>query len=366
MKPPIRSLLIFLTLIVVSLLAFSAQGAKRKKSAALAPSPSPSPAAVNAASLPNCTSPGVLVLSDPANDQLGNQGGQNQQLDFTAIYFAELGTDSHTLTVTMKVQNLSGTLTPNATWQVYLNVNDTTGTLRTIFVNMNTTDNPPNAAFNFGYNSSVGGTGNDTSQGTPGVVTGSFSTDGTITIIAPKSAFGSPQPGDLLGAIGGRTLTGDTSNCATDLPPCTLESKLERSNAFVDHTFVKAQSDNSYPAATYTLAGNVPLVTVTASPTQIHETQSSVYTISISQSMSVPLNIRFSMGGNAIQKTDYTLSSQNVVVIPAGKTSATVTLNSLEEVDPVDEPNSTAILKLQPGTNYAVGTPSSATVTILP
>jgi len=182
MKPPIRSLLVFLTLVVISVLAFNAQAAKKRKSAPPAPVASPSAPAVNTASLPNCTSPGVLVLSDPGNDQLGNQAGQNQQLDFTAIYFAELGTDSHTLTVTMKVQNLSGTLTPNATWQVYLNVQDTTGTLRTIFVNMNTTDNPPNAAFNFGYNSSVGGTGNDTSQGTPGVVTGSFAADGTITI----------------------------------------------------------------------------------------------------------------------------------------------------------------------------------------
>ncbi|HKP93101.1 MAG TPA: PKD domain-containing protein, partial [Chthoniobacterales bacterium] len=34
--------------------------------------------------------------------------------------------------------------------------------------------------------------------------------------------------------------------------------KLERSNTFIDHTFVKAQTDNSYPAATYTVAGNIP------------------------------------------------------------------------------------------------------------
>ena len=81
-----------------------------------------------------------------------------------------------------------------------------------------------------------------------------FDPDGTITIIAPKIAFGpqtpsptAPAVGDLLGAVGGRTLTGDTPQT----------NKLERSNAFADHTFVKAQSDNSYPAATYTVAGNV-------------------------------------------------------------------------------------------------------------
>jgi len=49
-----------------------------------------------------------------------------------------------------------------------------------------------------------------------------------------------------LGAIGGKTITGDT--------PAT--NTLERSTTFVDHTFVKGNSDNSYPAATYMVAGN--------------------------------------------------------------------------------------------------------------
>ncbi len=75
-----------------------------------------------------------------------------------------------------------------------------------------------------------------------------YNADGTITIIIPKSAVGNPQPGDLLGAVNGRTFTADV--------PGTAESKLERSNLFVDHTFVKAQTDNSYPAATYMINGN--------------------------------------------------------------------------------------------------------------
>ncbi|MFS8084754.1 MAG: hypothetical protein ACMG6H_03925, partial [Acidobacteriota bacterium] len=75
-----------------------------------------------------------------------------------------------------------------------------------------------------------------------------FTADGTITIYVPKWAFGNPQPGDLLGAVNGRTFTADI--------PGSAESRLERSNLFVDHTFVKAQTDNSYPAATYTIAGN--------------------------------------------------------------------------------------------------------------
>jgi len=75
----------------------------------------------------------------------------------------------------------------------------------------------------------------------------SFNADGTITLIVPKSAVGSPQPGDLLGAVNGRTFTGDT----------TETQNLERSTLLVDHTFVKAQRDNGHPAATYSLVGNV-------------------------------------------------------------------------------------------------------------
>ena len=85
--------------------------------------------------------------------------------------------------------------------------------------------------------------------------TSQYSTDGTITIFVPKTAFGrqipgptAPELGSILGAVGGRTLTADT--------PGSPESKLERSNAFVDHTFIKAQQDSGYPAATYTVAGN--------------------------------------------------------------------------------------------------------------
>jgi hypothetical protein len=75
----------------------------------------------------------------------------------------------------------------------------------------------------------------------------SFNADGTITLIVPKSAVGSPAPGDLLGAVNGRTFTGDTPET----------QNLERSTLLVDHTFVKGQRDNGHPAATYTVIGNV-------------------------------------------------------------------------------------------------------------
>jgi hypothetical protein len=97
-------------------------------------------------------------------------------------------------------------------------------------------------------------------DGLPG---SNFNADGTITIYVPKTAFGFQHPvptappiGTLFGGVNGRTITGDTSDCAAEIVAvCTPNSRLERSNAFVDHTFAKAQSDNGFPAATYTVLG---------------------------------------------------------------------------------------------------------------
>src|SRR6202040_232681 len=79
-----------------------------------------------------------------------------------------------------------------------------------------------------------------------GTAVGTATSDGLITITIPKSAIGNPQPGDLLGAVNGRTFSGDTPET----------QNLERSNLLLDHTFVKAQRDNGRPAATYLVTGN--------------------------------------------------------------------------------------------------------------
>jgi hypothetical protein len=72
---------------------------------------------------------------------------------------------------------------------------------------------------------------------------GTADANGLITILIDKSKVGNPQTGDILGAINGRTY--NSSGTA------------ERSTLLVDHTFVKGNTDNSYPPATYTLVGNV-------------------------------------------------------------------------------------------------------------
>jgi hypothetical protein len=146
----------------------------------------------------------------------------------------------------LKVGNLL-TLPPNSRWRVVWNSVSTPD--EQYFVGM-TTDQNSVPSFEYGtmptLSEVVLGIPTEHPIGAPDAGS-NYNSDGTITIYIDKSKVGSPQPGDLLGAVNGRTFnTGDT-------PPETLE----RSNELIDHTFVKGNTDNSYPVATYTVTGNV-------------------------------------------------------------------------------------------------------------
>jgi hypothetical protein len=145
----------------------------------------------------------------------------------------------------MKVGNLL-TVPPNSRWRMVWN--SVASPDEQFYVGM-TTDQNSIVSFEYGTlaTASLVVLGVPTENPLGAADAGSnYNSDGTITIFIAKSKVGSPQPGDLLGAVNGRTFnSGDT-------PPMTLE----RSNLLVDHTFVKGNTDNSYPAATYTIVGN--------------------------------------------------------------------------------------------------------------
>ena len=69
------------------------------------------------------------------------------------------------------------------------------------------------------------------------------------------------------------------------------------------------------------------------------------------------------MSGTATLGADYTLSgTSGQVTIRAGASSANVNLNAKR--DHTTEGTETAIMTLQPGSGYQVGSPSQATVSI--
>jgi len=297
----------------------------------------------------------IIHQNDPTHPESA-AASANPQLAIDYIAVGEPAGAANNFMFKMKVTNLS-TIPPNSRWRMVWDSFASPG--QQFFVGMRS-DASSTVTFEYGTIATavvglVVGVPSETLVGAP-LPASNFAPDGTITIFLPKSAVGNPQPGDLLGAVNGRTFTGDTPET----------KNLERSTALIDHTFVKAQTDNAYPPATYVVLGNPPSVTVTASPTQIQEGQTATYTISCSPAPSKPLAIAIKMSGTAGQGPgmDYTLSPFGKFTIPAGQTSTSVTLTSLAG-DPQSNTSETAIMTLQPGKGYCPGTPKSATVTIV-
>ena len=113
------------------------------------------------------------------------------------------------------------------------------------------------------------------------------------------------------------------------------------------------------------LNDDVPSVTVSVSPAAVAEdgAPNLIYTFTLNQANpGSATSINFTIGGTAANGTDYaTIASP--LVIPAGNTTGTVTVNPTADTN--IEADETVTLTLAAGAGYTVGVPNSATGTIL-
>ena len=79
-------------------------------------------------------------------------------------------------------------------------------------------------------------------------------------------------------------------------------------------------------------------------------------------STTTALTVDFALGGTATSGSDYSAAPASPLTIPAGATSATITVTPID--DSVVESAETVVATLIAGTGYEIGTPSTATVTI--
>lgn len=114
---------------------------------------------------------------------------------------------------------------------------------------------------------------------------------------------------------------------------------------------------------TTTSCSPTPVVTVTATDPTATENPMTTGTFLIARtgSTAADLPVTYSVGGTATVGADHTLGA-GTVVIPAGSTSRTLTLFPLD--DTLVESDETVAVTIQPQSQYTIGTPSSATVTI--
>src|SRR5688572_11516870 len=115
--------------------------------------------------------------------------------------------------------------------------------------------------------------------------------------------------------------------------------------------------------ATVTIQDNVHVLTVVATDANASEAGSDpgTFTITRTGDPALALNVSYSLGGSATNGVDFNTLNGSVT-FPAGAPSTTVTVTPINDATP--EGPETVILTLTDTTNYVLGSPNSATVTI--
>ncbi len=110
------------------------------------------------------------------------------------------------------------------------------------------------------------------------------------------------------------------------------------------------------------IAGVVEAFDLPGSPSvSIIANQSGVFTFTLSAAQTTDITVNFTVSGTAVAGADYT-SIGTSINIPANQASATLMVTPLPAS--AQKPNTTVVVSLATGANYAVGAPSSDTVTL--
>jgi hypothetical protein len=149
----------------------------------------------------------------------------------------------------------------------------------------------------------------------------------------------------------GEALTGLA--CATTYHYRAIASNVNGTTPGADVTFSTASCSTT-----------LPTVTVTAiDPTATEQPMTSgEFLIQRTGSTSSALSVMYSVTGTATVGMDHTLASGSIT-IPAGSSSFTLTVFPTD--DQLVEPDETVVVTLQPQSQYLLGSPSNATVTIV-
>ncbi|PPT95983.1 autotransporter outer membrane beta-barrel domain-containing protein [Xanthomonas arboricola pv. arracaciae] len=118
-------------------------------------------------------------------------------------------------------------------------------------------------------------------------------------------------------------------------------------------------------SATATIVNDdFPNASIAVAPSSVAEDGAGnlIYTVTLDQAAPSAVSVAFSVGGTATSGTDYAAVS-SPLVINAGQTTGTITINPT--ADSTIEPDETVVISLAAGSGYNVGSPNSATGTIL-
>lgn len=197
----------------------------------------------------------------------------------------------------------------------------------------------------------------------PGAFTISLASAPTGSVTIGYTLTGTALSGDYAATTGSVTITGPATAATVVITPVT-DALLEGTESVT----LTLQTGTGYrvgtPASGSLQIADMPTATVTATDGSAAETgpDSATFTFSVANPAAGSVTINYSLSGTAGSSADY-IALSGIVTITSPATTATITLTPL--ADTLSEGQETVTVTIVSGTGYAVGTPASATATIV-
>jgi len=273
---------------------------------------------------------------------------------------------------------LGATLHPNTSYPFSVTVPDgSSGTLIFVVAAVDTSNNQSTdsnqASYSYNLNAptvTIAATDNTATEAGP--TTGTFtvsrtgSTSGALTVYYTVS--GTATSGSDYNSLSGSvTISAGSSTGTITVTPINDTVVESDETVIVTLSANAAYSIGSPNSATVTIiSDDVGLSTVTIAATDNTATEAGpttgTFTVSRTGSTSGALTVNYTVSGTATSGSDYNALSGSVT-IPAGSSTATITVTPIN--DTLVESDETVIVTLSANAAYSIGSPSSATVTII-
>jgi hypothetical protein len=204
---------------------------------------------------------------------------------------------------------------------------------------------------------------------TTGALTVNFTVGGTATFNSDYTQSGAASFSTTSGTV---TFATGSATAAVTVDPTTDVTVESNETVILTVTSGTGYNVATPSAATGTITNDDTDVSVAVSPASVLEDGATnlVYTFTRNGNTAGALTANFTVGGTATFNSDYTQSgaatfstTNGTVTFAAGSATATVTIDPT--TDSTVETNEVVILTVTAGTGYGVGTPSTATGTIL-
>ncbi|OQP77188.1 hemagglutinin [Xanthomonas phaseoli pv. syngonii LMG 9055] len=203
-------------------------------------------------------------------------------------------------------------------------------------------------------------------SGTAFVYTVTLSQTNTSATTVNLTRSGTATSGtDYSGAVTSVVVPANASSASFSITP-TPDTTVEADETVIFSVAAGiGYSTGSPSSATATIVNDdFPVASIAVSPASVSEDGATnlVYTVTLDQPSPTALSIGFGVSGTATSGTDYAVVN-SPLVIAAGQSTGTITVNPT--ADSTVEPDETVVISLNAGSGYTVGSPNSATGTIL-